>query len=294
MHFIRTRGGAQKIQSRCAWMKLGVDVLLIVFSLAALAQDNQPSTSTQPAVSIEEAARKSQDPFADKISLSLKNALSFNSGPLTGTSYEFDLQGLLPTNLNDSWRILHRPLLPVLRQPESVVGGGHTWGLGDLTYQAFLTPIRNSTLVWGVGPILVIPSASNPRLGGGKWSAGPSLGVVSQPGNWTLGVVVANTWSFAGDSVRDSINQLSLELLFDCNLKAGWFVGYEPQLSADWKASLGERWLIPVGGGVGKAFALARQNAVFSAFGYRNIARPTGAPDWQFQFGVQFEFARGR
>ena len=115
---------------------------------------------------------------------------------------------------------------------------------------------------------------------------------MSQPENWTLGVVAANTWSFAGDSARDSINQLSLELFFDYNLKAGWFVGCEPQLSANWKASPGERWLVQVGGGVGKAVALGQQNAVFSAFYYRNIARPTGAPDWQFQFGVQFEFKK--
>jgi hypothetical protein len=63
---------------------------------------------------------------------------------------------------------------------------------------------------------------------------------------------------------------------------------------ADWKASPEERWLVPMGGGVGKAVALDRQNAVFSAFCYRNIARPIGAPDWQFQFGVQFEFKKQR
>jgi hypothetical protein len=273
--------------------KLGITVFLMAFSLPVFAQGTQPSSSSQTTTSMEEAAKKSQNPFADKISLSLNNTLSFNSGPLAGTAYEFDLQSLLPTSLGKHWRILHRPLLPVLRQLESVPGGGGTWGLGDLTYQAFLTPIKNSKLVWGIGPTLVIPTATNPQLGNGKWSAGPALGLVSQPGNWSLGVVAANTWSFAGDSARDSVNQLSLELLVDYNFSSGWFIGYEPQLSAAWKAASEGRWLVPVGGGVGKAFALGRQDAVFSAFCYRNVVRPTAAPDWQFQFGVQFEFKKG-
>ena len=175
-----------------------------------------------------------------------------------------------------------------------MAGEGDTFGLGDLTYQALVTPNKNSTILWGIGPALVIPTATDSRLGSGKWSAGPSLGLASQPGNWSLAAVAANTWSFAGDSARDSTNQLSLELFFDCNLKAGWYVGYEPQLLADWKASSGERWLVPMGGGVGKVVALGRQNAVFSAFCYRNIVRPTGAPGWQFQFGVQFQFLKQR
>jgi hypothetical protein len=274
-------------------MKLWAAGCLLAFSLPVFAQGGQSSSNSQTATSVEEAARKSQNPFADKISLGLNNTL-FNSEPLAGTGYEFDLQSLLPTRLGNNWRILHRPLLPVLYEAGAALGEGSTFGLGDFSYQAFVTPNKNSTIVWGIGPTLVIPTATNSRLGNGKWSAGPALGVASQPGNWSLAVVAANTWSFAGDSARDSINQLSLELFVDYNLKAGWFVGYEPQLSADWKASPGERWLVPIGGGVGKAVSLGRQNAVFSAFCYRNIVRPAGAPDWQFQFGVQFQFMKQR
>jgi hypothetical protein len=271
-----------------------VAVCLLAISLPVLAQDSQSSTGSQTTLSAEEVARKAQNPFADKISLSLNSSLSFNSEPLTGTAYEFDVLSLLPTRLGDGWRILHRPMLPVLHEAGTAAGEGGTFGLGDFTYQAFVTPNKNSKIVWGIGPALVIPTATNSRLGNGKWSAGPALGLSSQPGNWSLAAVAANTWSFAGDSARDSINQFSLELFFDYNLKAGWYVGYEPQLSADWKASPGERWLVPVGGGVGKAVALGRQDAVFSAFCYRNIARPTGAPVWQFQFGVQFQFTKQR
>ena len=275
-------------------MRLWVAIYLLVFSVSALAQGGPTSSSSQTANSVEEVARKSQNPFADKISLNLNSTLSFNSELLAGTGYEFDLRSVLPTRLGDNWQILHRPLLPVLHEAGGAPGEQSTFGLGDFVYQAFVTPNRNSRIIWGIGPTLVIPTATNSRLGGGKWSAGPALGVVSQPGNWSLTMVAANTWSFAGDSARDSINQLSLELFVDYNVKAGWYVGYEPQLSADWKANPGKRWLVPMGGGVGKAVVLGRQNAVFTAFCYRNIARPTGAPIWQFQFGVQFQFQKER
>ena len=284
----------QNWQADVCALRLRVAVCMLAISLPGLAQDSQPSTSSQTTLSAEEAARKAQNPFADKISLSLTSRLSFNSEPPTGTGYEFDLQSLLPTRLGDNWRILHRPFLPVLHEAGTAAGEGGTLGLGDFTYQAIVTPNKNSTIIWGIGPALVIPTATNSRLGNGQWSAGPALGLASQPGNWSLAAVAANTWSFAGDSTRDSINQLSFELWVDYNLKAGWYVGYEPQLSADWKASPGERWLVPMGGGVGKAVALGRQDAVLSAFCYRNIARPTGTPVWQFQFGVQFQFVKQR
>jgi hypothetical protein len=275
-------------------MRLWVAVCVLVFSLPALAQSGQSSSGPQTAASAEEAVKKSENPFADKISLSLNNTISFNSEPLTAAGYEFDLQSVLPTRLGNKWQVLHRPLLPLLHEPGSAPGETGEFGLGDFTYQAFVTPHKNSTVLWGAGPTLVIPTATNSRLGSGKWSVGPTLGVVSQPGNWSLVVVASNIWSFAGDSARDSINQLSLELKLDYNVKAGWYVGYEPVFSADWKVGRGERWLVPIGGGIGKAVALGAQNAVFSAYCNRNIARPIGAPEWQFQFGVQFEFKKPR
>jgi len=36
------------------------------------------------------------------------------------------------------------------------------------------------------------------------------------------------------------------------SLKKGWFVTWQPTLTADWEATNGGRWVVPFGGGVGR------------------------------------------
>jgi hypothetical protein len=52
-------------------------------------------------------------------------------------------------------------------------------------------------------------------------------------------VLVFNQWSFAGDSARQSVNQLSLEPFVAYDFNGGWFVACQRQMSADWKRRAG-------------------------------------------------------
>ena len=53
---------------------------------------------------------------------------------------------------------------------------------------------------------MVIPTATSPILGQGTLSIGPSVVVLAQPGNWTLGDLVNNVWSVAGSGGRPPVN----------------------------------------------------------------------------------------
>jgi hypothetical protein len=92
-------------------MRLWVAVCVLVFSLPALAQSGQSSSGPQTAASAEEAVKKSENPFADKISLSLNNTISFNSEPLTATNGKFCTA---PFSLFCMSRGLHRAKLASL------------------------------------------------------------------------------------------------------------------------------------------------------------------------------------
>jgi len=59
---------------------------------------------------------------------------------------------------------------------------GSTFGLGDLTYELFFSPAAASSVTWGVGPALILPTAPDDALGSGKWSAGPAAVFVAMPG----------------------------------------------------------------------------------------------------------------
>jgi hypothetical protein len=114
-----------------------------------------------------------------------------------------------------------------------------------------------------------------------------------QPKPWTIGLLASNVWSFAGEGDRASVNQLSLQYFVNYNFPGGLYLTSSPILLADWKASSGERWLVPVGGGVGKIFKLLGKlplNGSVAAYG--NVAKPASGPDWQLRLQLAFLFPR--
>lgn len=273
--------------------KLALSLCLLACVLPVSAQDNPPSNSSQAASNQQDiGARKARNPLADKISFAIDNAFSFDSGPPGRTAYELDASLVAPSRLGDDWLILHRATLPFMRDPENAPGQGSKFGFGDITYEALITRNRDSRIIWGAGPAFVIPTATSSRLGSGKWSAGPAAGIVSQPGHWTFGVLAFNTWSFAGDSARQSVNQLTLEPFVSYDLKDGWFVSCQPQISADWTAPRGDRWTVPMGGGGGKGFTRGERRAFVTMFGYYNLEHPPGSSPWQLSIGLEFLFGK--
>ena len=100
--------------------------------------------------------------------------------------------------------------------------------------------------------MLYLPTASDDLLGADKWGAGPTAVVLKQTeAGWTYGALVNHVWSFAGDGKRKAVNQMLLQPIISYNLPGGWYVNSIPMITADWKADAGERWTVPIGGGVG-------------------------------------------
>ena len=54
-------------------------------------------------------------------------------------------------------------------------GAEKTTGVADLLHASFFTPKSSGNVIWGVGPILSLPTATDPALGSEKWSLGPAL-----------------------------------------------------------------------------------------------------------------------
>lgn len=62
-------------------------------------------------------------------------------------------------------------------------------GLGDIVASQFFSPKAptKSGWIWGVGPVELLPSASDEVLGGEKWGLGPTGVVLKQEGGWPFG-----------------------------------------------------------------------------------------------------------
>jgi len=48
------------------------------------------------------------------------------------------------------------------------------------------------------------------------------------------------------------VNQILLQYFINYNLKKGWYIGWQPIITANWEARSGDVWTVPFGGGIGR------------------------------------------
>ena len=141
----------------------------------------------------EDLAKKSQNPIADMVSLPFQSNTNFNAGPFKRTQEVLNIQPVVPLHINADWNLISRTIAPVISQPNPILNS-NTNGIGDVTQEFFFTPTHPGALIWGVGPVFTIPSATDPILGQGKVLLGPTVVLLTTPGHWVIGVLVNNQW----------------------------------------------------------------------------------------------------
>jgi hypothetical protein len=264
-------------------------VALVCVSVLALntgAGEASPDTSTIPASG--ELAKEKHNPFADQIALPIQLSSSLDVGPGNGTAGGVDIQPAIPFSLGEDWKIIVRPDFSLLatEPPDRKLG------LGDIELQTYFTPALFHNWVWGVGPVLQAPTATDRSLGTGKWSAGPGVGFVYMNGPWVNGILANHVWSFAGESGRDAVSQSTLEPVISYNFDSGWYLAFDSTMTADWNAPASKRWTIPVGMDVGKAFQIGKQSVSVQFGTYYNVERAEGAGRWLVRLQVSFIFPK--
>jgi len=281
------------------WMALAVTLLFSLSSWAqnapAAASTAQPSPTTEDAAAAAEAKLEKdvQNPVSELITLPLQNNTNFEYGPYDRTQNVLDIQPVIPINLNEHWMLKSRTILPVSWQPYANQNSGGEFGLGDTTQTFFLAPRGDRKLIWGIGPALVIPTATNNLLGQGKFSMGPSVLALSQPGHWTIGALVNNVWSVAGSGSRPPVNLMQLQAFVTYQMKKGWYVATSPILQANWRAASGNVWLVPVGGGIGRITKMGSQPINVTAQFYGNALYPAGSSPWSMRLQFDLLFPEG-
>jgi hypothetical protein len=223
-----------------------------------------------------ELAKKSQNPVADLISIPLQDNIGFGYGPKNDVQNVLNIQPVIPVSLNKEWNLITRTILPIIAQPWPEA----EFGLGDLNATAFLSPAAPGKLIWGVGPVLQFPTATDRLLGSGKWCAGGAAVALLMEGPWVVGGLLNNIWSYAGNGDRRSVNQMLFQPFINYNLPDAWYVTFSPIITGNWMAAGENVWTVPLGGGFGKIFRIGKLpfNGQLSA--YANVAKPEVGPDW--------------
>jgi opacity protein-like surface antigen len=255
-----------------------------------------PMSATRPETGgdTQSLAKAAQNPIADLISVPFQNNANFGVGPFNRTQDVLNIEPVVPMHLGNDWIVISRTIVPLTSQPDAVFDSS-TYGIGDTSESLILSPADSGIkdFSWGFGPILTAPTASDAILGTGKLLLGPEAVIIYTPGHWVLGALASNSWSIAGDPLRNSVNFFSAQPFINYNIPdgQGWYLVTSPIITADWMAPSSQRWTVPVGGGVGRVFKAAGQAFNASAQVFYNVERSDSTPgNWQFRFQVALLF----
>jgi hypothetical protein len=201
-----------------------------------------PHARAAGAETVDQVAAELANPLAPITTFVTQFRSEFDNGPDGATNYQLRLQPSFFKPLEGGSAMLVRSIVP-LRKQNWPSGDG---GLGDISVLPYYVPdVRSSTFV-GYGLALSLPTATEPSLGTGKWSAGPAVlfAQTGQPITW--GGLAQQLWSFAGQDSRNSVNVTTLQPFLTYLLGGGWSATLTSESSYNWNGAAGQRWVVPL------------------------------------------------
>jgi hypothetical protein len=228
---------------------------------------------------------EANNPLTPKITGNLQDQyVSSYHGLSDSDSNAILLRGVLPHKLF-GWPQILRATLPIVTSPDQPLGA--TTGLGDINlFDVLLFKVGRVEL--GFGPQLTINSATDDRLGTGKWQAGAAALAIA-PQHWgLLGGLVTYQHSFAGDDDRPTQNTLQAQPFVIYNLPQGFYL----RSTATWSFDLEHGdYYIPLGVGAGKVWKTV-DGATLNLFvePQWTVAHEGVTPELQVFMGLNMQF----
>ena len=232
-------------------------------------------------------AKQTQNPVASLISVPFQANWDFGLGDRDATGTLLNIQPVIPFGVSRSTNLILRVIMPVLSQPGP--DNQRINGMSDIVLSAFFSPVKIGKIIWGVGPVLLLPTATNSRLGAEKFGIGPTFVVLAQPGKFSVGMLYNQIFSTSGANDRSDVNQALFQPFVNYNMRGGLALGASMEASGNFEA---DTWTTPLIFSVSKVTLLGKRPVSLSAGAGPLIAGPNGAADWRFRFSMAFLFPR--
>jgi hypothetical protein len=202
------------------------------------------------------------EPSADEIAESLANP----NTPLASQTFRIQyrlFQGDLPdVDEQDGTLVLYQPAFPfplengatvffrpatplIFDQPyfDAAEGDFESLdGIGDIGFDLAYGRTTSTGLLWAMGMISTLPTATQDKLGQDRWTLGPELLVGKLTKSYVVGALTTHQWDIGGSGDAD-INLTTVNALATFLPGGGWNVGTAPIMSYDHENN---QWTLPI------------------------------------------------
>jgi hypothetical protein len=265
-----------------------IRVLCLFLILGAAAQPSRAEDIPGPPSGGDAAlAQELTNPLADLVNIPIQMNYDRGIGSQDeGWKLQTNIQPVIPFHLGEDWNLISRTIMPVTYQEDIFPGSGSQFGLGDINLSLFFSPKKPAAgvITWGVGPVLLFPTATESLLGGKKWGAGPSAVALATLGPWTVGALGNHLWSYAGDADRPYINNTFLQPFVAYTWPSAWTASLQSESTYNWNT---EQWSVPVNFGLSKLVRLGKLPvSLQGGVGYWAESPDTGPEGFRFRFQI--------
>ncbi|WP_210485168.1 transporter [Microvirga antarctica] len=256
--------------------------LAVLFATDACAQDA-------------DLAKKLTNPVASLVSVPFQFNYDGRIGPGSdGGRTTLNIQPVIPFSITTEWNIISRTILPVISQWDIAPRSGRQFGLGDTTQSLFVSPAApgESGIIWGVGPVGRLPTATENLLGGNRWGLGPTAVVLKQSGGWTIGALANHIWSVGGAtrSGAGPVNATFLQPFISYTTADAWTFTLNTESTYDWA---NDKLTVPINAMVAKLIKVGDQPiSLFAGARYYALSPESGPKGLGLRAGITFLFPK--
>ena len=266
-----------------------IDSLFVIEVLACGASLHAATVAASTGDEQAKLAQQLNNPIAALISVPLQSNWDFGIGPKDAYQYTLKVQPVIPISLNDDWNVISRTILPVIDAESPAAGIKSVWGLGDTTQSFFFSPKKptDGGIIWGVGPAMLLPTATDDQLGNNQWGAGPTIVALKQSDGWTYGVLANQIWSFGPSD--EQVSAMFVQPFVSYTTRMHTTFSLNTESTYDWET---RQLSAPLNLGIAQLVKIGEVPVQFQLGGRWYADGPQDGPDWGLRFTVTFLFPK--
>lgn len=228
-------------------------------------------------------AKKTQNPVGDLVSLPFQFNFNSGGGYVDQTYFNLNFQPVVPIKISPKTNIIARAIVPFVNLP-GPTPFDRTGGIADIQAQFYFAPAEPGKLIWGVGPMFSLPTATNDLVATGAWAMGPGGVALKMSGPWVIGGLLNVVWTFSDEGGDPETNMLTMQPFVNYNFGKGWAISSSPLLTMNMDAPSGQEWTIPLGLGITRTTQFNGRPMTVGMQFYGNVEHPDAAAATQLRF----------